>query len=380
MGTLPRQSAAVAAEPAVRSATMVNMSEQPPDYNVYRSRPKGMRERLSAGEAPVAEPKRTRQPRKRQSKGRVALKVAKYSAIGALGWIGLSAVLFGISAQTRAGQGISDDAINQLDGGGLAPLTPTTILVLGSDRRPRGSKEPGAKASGERSDTIMLLRVGGGASAKMSIPRDTVVPIPGHGLDKINSAYAYGGAALSIRTISAWTGIPIDHLVEIDLENFPQFIDALGGITVKTPCVVSDINGGRRNGGYSLRLKRGENDLDGKAALAYARTRHNRCDSGYNDLDRVRAQQLILGGMRNQLLSVGGFVHLPWASWKAPQAIRSDMGALGMYGVMASILIGGSPPPMVMKPTGAVRLPGGGAGLTINDAAKQRSIDRFLAG
>jgi hypothetical protein len=47
---------------------------------------------------------------------------------------------------------------------------------------------------------------------------------------------------------------------------------------------------------------------------------------------------------------------------------------------MASILIGGSPPPMVMKPTGAVRLPGGGAGLTINDAAKQRSVDKFLAG
>lgn len=339
-----------------------------------------MRERLSAGEAPVAEPKRTRQPREHKSNGRTALKLAKLAAVGVLCWIGLSAVLFGISAQTRAGQGISEEAMNQLDGGGLAPLTPTTILVLGSDRRPRGSKEPGARASGERSDTIMLLRVGGGASAKMSIPRDTVVPIPGHGLDKINAAYAYGGAALSIRTISGWTGIPIDHLVEIDLENFPQFIDALGGITVETPCVISDINGGRRNGGYSLRLRRGENELDGKAALAYARTRHNRCDSGYSDLDRVRAQQVILGGMRDQLLSIGGFIRLPWASWKAPQAIRSDMGAAGMYGVMASILIGGSPPPMVMKPTGAVRLPGGGAGLTVSDAARQRAVSRFLDG
>jgi len=356
------------------------MDHQPPDYTLYRSRPKGLRERLSAGEAPVAPPKPTRQPRGKVSRRKLAGRIIKYSLFGIVGWIALSFALFAVSAQTRAGQGITADAVAQLDRGGLPPLTPTTILVLGSDRRPRNSKEPGARAAGERSDTIMLLRVGGGAAAKMSIPRDTVVPIPGHGLDKINAAYAYGGAALSIRTVSNWTGLTIDHLIEIDLENFPQFIDALGGITITTPCVISDINGGKRNGGYSLRLKRGENDLDGKAALAYARTRHNRCVASYNDLSRVRAQQQILGGVRGSLLSLSGFVHLPWASWKAPQAIRTDMGAAGLSGVMASIAIGGNPTPLVMKPTGAVMLPNGGAGLTVSDQARQRTVDRFLAG
>ena len=350
------------------------------DYTLYRSRPRGLRERLAGRDAPVREPSRTREPNQRPSKDFDVRRALKLTVFSIFGWVALSAVLFGISAQTRAGKGITESAQAQLDKGGHPPLTATTILVLGSDRRPKGSKEPGANTSGERSDTIMLLRVGGGASSKLSIPRDTVVPIPGHGIDKINAAYAYGGAALSIETVSSWTGLTIDHLIEIDLENFPQFIDALGGITVKTPCVRSDINGGTRNGGYSLRLKRGENDLDGKQALAYARTRKNTCDPGYNDLDRVQAQQKILGGVRGSLLSLGGFVRLPWASWRAPQTIRTDMGAATLFGVMASIAVGGNPAPQVMKPTGATVSPGGGAGLTVDPAAKQSAIDRFMQG
>jgi LCP family protein required for cell wall assembly len=356
------------------------LAETPPEYTLYRSRPRGLRERLAGNEAPVREPKRTRQPRAKRSRRGGIGRIVKIVVFALVGWVGLSLVLFSISAQTRAGQGISDSAQAKLDKGGLPPLTATNILVLGSDRRPRGSKEPGAFGAGERSDTIMLLRVGGGSSSKLSIPRDTVVPIPGHGIYKINAAYAYGGAALSIETIESWTGVTIDHLVEIDLENFPKFIDALGGITVATPCVISDINGGKRNGGYSLRLKRGENDLDGKAALAYARTRKNRCNAAYNDLSRARAQQQILGGVRGRVLSVGGFLHLPWASWNAPQAIRTDMGAAGLLGVMSSIAVAGSPPPQVMKPTGAVVLPNGGAGLVVDEQSRRRAIDRFMNG
>ena len=357
------------------------MSDRPPpDYTLYRSRPKGLRERLSGREAPARGPAPRREPKPGRSRRGSVGQALRWLLIGLATWIGLSAALFAISAQTRAGKGISDASQAKLEKGGLPPLTPTTVLVLGSDRRLRGSKEPGANSIGERSDTIMLLRTGGGAASRLSIPRDTVVPIPGHGIDKINSAYAYGGAALSIETIEQWTGIAIDHLIEVDLENFPKFIDSLGGITVETPCVISDINGGRRNGGYSLRLRKGENDLDGKAALAWARTRKNACDASYDDIDRVRAQQRILAGVRGRVLSVGGFLHLPWASWNAPQAIRTDMGAPGLSGVMASIAIGGSPPPLVMKPTGAVQLPGGGIGLTVDETTRRRSVDRFLDG
>lgn len=352
-----------------------------PDYTLYRTRPKGIRERMAGGDAPVAPPSRTPEPKQRGGKKPIKPKrVLKTVLICLAGWVALSFVLFCVSAQIRSGEGISPSADAALSHGGLPPFLPTTILVLGSDKRPKGSKEPGAAASGERSDTIMLIRLGGGQSSKLSIPRDTVVPIPGHGEDKINAAYAYGGAALSIKTISDWTGITIDHLVEIDLANFPKFIDALGGIDVKTPCVISDINGGTRNGGVSIRLKAGENHLNGKQALAFARTRHNRCVAGYDDIDRAKAQQLMLGGMRGRLFSVGAFVRLPWASWKAPQAIRTDMGAPGLLGVMTAITFSGSPPPKVMKPTGAVTLPGGGAGLTVDDSARQRAVDQFLNG
>ena len=71
--------------------------------------------------------------------------------------------------------------------------------MLGSDRRQKNSKEPGAEKTGSgRSDTIMLIRTGGGHAARLSIPRDTVVEIPGHGLQKINAAHAFGGPAESV--------------------------------------------------------------------------------------------------------------------------------------------------------------------------------------
>ena len=108
-----------------------------------------------------------------------------------------------------------------------------TILVLGTDQRPKGSKEPGADTSdkGSRSDTIMLWRVGGGVSRRLSIPRDTVAQIPGYGSTKINAAYAYGGPALAIKTIENFTGVKVNHLIIVNLANFPKFIDAIGGVT-----------------------------------------------------------------------------------------------------------------------------------------------------
>ena len=84
----------------------------------------------------------------------------------------------------------------------------------------------------------MLLRIGGGANASLSIPRDTVVDIPGHGTNKINAAYAFGGAALATQTVKEWLGIEVNHVVEVSFENFPQLIDALGGATYEGPAVL----------------------------------------------------------------------------------------------------------------------------------------------
>ena len=110
-------------------------------------------------------------------------------------------------------------------------VSPTNVLILGSDLRAKGTKEPGAATSGpSRSDSIQLMRVGGGHGSKLSIPRDTVVEIPGYGLGKVNAAFAFGGAALSIRTLRSYLGIEINHVIVVNFDKFPDLIDSMGGI------------------------------------------------------------------------------------------------------------------------------------------------------
>jgi LCP family protein required for cell wall assembly len=299
-------------------------------------------------------------------------------AIGA--WLALSLVLFLVSAQIQKGK-VSDEAKAALRSGGAMPFATDTILFLGSDARPAGSKEPGANPGGpSRSDTIMLWRVGGGHGARLSIPRDTIVDIPGHGEQKINAAYAFGGAALSISTISQYLGIPINHLVEVDFENFPKLIDALGGVDVKTGRVCSRINGGQRNGGVTLNLPAGENHLNGRQALALARTRKNSCNPTEDDLTRAKRQQQILSAMKGSLLSPGTFLRLPWVSWYTPKTMHTDMGGPTLLGFFAAAATSGSPPVEVLKPSSFATLPDGSSGLVVSDAEKQAAVRRFLDG
>ena len=154
-----------------------------------------------------------------------------------LGWVALSLLLFLASSHFERVSPPADVA-GVLDPAGFPLTSANNILVLGSDRRQKNSKEPGAETTGPgRSDTIMLLRIGGGHAARLSIPRDTVIEIPGHGLQKINAAHAFGGPALSISVIERWLGIPINHLVEVNFEDFPQLIDAMGGVEYTGGCV-----------------------------------------------------------------------------------------------------------------------------------------------
>jgi LCP family protein required for cell wall assembly len=303
--------------------------------------------------------------------------VAGTIVLAVVGWLLVSLVLFVVSAQIEQSH-VSRSAKAALSSGGPLPTSANTVLILGSDQRVKGTKEPGANVGGpSRSDTIMLMRVGGGRSARLSIPRDTDVNIPGHGLARINSAYAYGGAALSIRTVEAFLGIRINHLVEVNFKNFPTFIDALGGVDVKTGCVISLINGGTRNGGYTLRLRRGTHHLNGKAALAYARTRKNRCNPRENDLTRARRQQQILAAIKSRLVSPGAFLRLPWVSWTAPEAIRSDMGGLSLLGMFAAVATSKSAKTAVLP---VVPNPGGGGLHVVSEDAKRRAVARFLKG
>ena len=121
-----------------------------------------------------------------------------------------------------------------------APIVaPATVLILGSDQRSASTKEPGGSTTGpSRSDSMQLMRVGGGHSAKLSIPRDTIVEIPGYGLNKINAAYAYGGEALATRTLESLVGVRMDHAAKIDFEGFTGLTTELGGVHLPAGTVV----------------------------------------------------------------------------------------------------------------------------------------------
>jgi LCP family protein required for cell wall assembly len=252
-----------------------------------------------------------------------------------------------------------------------------TVLVIGTDQRPKGSKEPGAFAGGIRSDTMMLWRIGGGTSRRLSIPRDTVVPIPGHGVTKINAAYSYGGPALAIKTVENLTGVKVNHLIIVNLANFPKFIDAIGGVTVKTGRICSNISGGVKNGGFSLFLRPGVHHLTGIQALTLARTRENACNAASNDLTREGYQQKILNAIKSQLLSPGIFFRLPWASWAAPKAVRTDMGGPTLMTLFAAAEAGGSAPTQIL---GIKHLPLPDAQSASGQAAIHKAVSKLMNG
>lgn len=369
--------------------------DDPPQYTRYRA---GRRLRPRDGEdLGLASPERAEARRSELGAGRggagqgdeelsrrrrrpTAKRVALVLLSLVLGWLLLSLVLFLASSAFRrtSPQG---NVSSVLDSGGFLPTSTENILVLGSDRRQKNSREPGANVSGpSRSDSIMLIRTGGGHAARLSIPRDTVVDIPGHGLQKINAAYAFGGPTLAISTIKRYLGVPINHLVEVNFEDFPQLIDAMGGVDYSGGCVVSRIDGGFSNGGYTLRLAKGTHRLNGKQALALSRTRENLCAPAETDLQRAEHQQALFQDMKARLLSPSSFLRLPWIAWNAPPAIVSDMSGPTLIGLFAALAVSGTPPTRLLKPSGAVTLPGGGAGLSVSEAERHAAVARFMGG
>jgi len=328
------------------------MAERPPDkpeYKVYRSR-RGFLDRLKGPSDQVAQLRdaaRRRAQRERdqerepvEPRGPEAplwRRILKWVAIAVGAWLLLSFVLFMVSAQIT--DGVSDETEQALSSGGSL-VTGSTILVLGSDERPEGSLEPGAAGSPARADSILLMHVGFGSVRKLSILRDTETDIPGHGIGKINSAYAFGGAPLMIKTVEAYlgNGLEVNHIIEVSFEDFPDFIDALGGIDVDLGnCIKSNSFGGKR-----VRLSKGEHHLSGDEALAFARVRKNECDIAEDDRDRAARQQQVLSAIRSQILSPSTFFRLPLVSWEAPQTLRTDLKGPGLLMLFTDLMTGGT--------------------------------------
>ncbi len=200
-----------------------------------------------------------------------------------------------------------------LPAGGPAATPGRTFLVVGSDSRAdltaaqRRALHTGA-AGGQRTDTIMLLHVpdGGGPTVLVSIPRDSYVSIPGHGKNKINAAYAFGGPQLLVRTVEQATGLRVDSYVETGLGGYAQLVDAVGGIDV---CVKRPIKDAKAH----IDLKAGCQTFDGATALGYARARYS---DPRGDLGRVERQRQVLAAIAGKTLSPS-VLALPWRSFPA---------------------------------------------------------------
>jgi LCP family protein required for cell wall assembly len=174
----------------------------------------------------------------------------------------------------------------------------TTYLLVGSDSREGLTRKQQlqygvGRAAGRRTDSIMLLHTGAGPDLLMSIPRDSLVPVPGHGTTKINAAFAYGGPRLLTRTIEQDTGIRIDDYVEIGFAGFVNVVDAVGGVRI---CPTQRM----RDKLASLDMKKGCQDVDGKVALGYARSRHV---SGLGDIARAQHQREVVSAVGKKAVS-----------------------------------------------------------------------------
>lgn len=199
------------------------------------------------------------------------------------------------------------------------PSRGTTWLLVGSDSRQELSAEQqralgtGGDLGDGRADTIVLVHVPGVGSTTpatvVSIPRDSDVVIPGHGHDKINTAFALGGARLLAQTVEQASGLRIDHFIGIGFGGFAALVDALGGITACPTTSINDPLAG-------IDLAAGCQTLDGHHALGYVRTRA----TPRADLDRMINQRLFISALLQRASNPTVWLN-PWRWYAVPRAV-----------------------------------------------------------
>lgn len=177
-----------------------------------------------------------------------------------------------------------------------APGDPFYMLLMGTDKsqdRERGDELDGTY----RSDSIMLLRVDpqNKKVAAVSLMRDTQVDMGANGTQKLNAAYAIGGAAYMIEVVSDMAGVPISHYAEIDFDGFKEVVDALGGIDVNVPIEIDDPDAGGH-------LDAGQQTLNGDQALILCRARHAFDNVGKGDEYRAANQRMVIGAIAQKIL------------------------------------------------------------------------------
>lgn len=195
-----------------------------------------------------------------------------------------------------------DSQLNRVDALSALPASEgETWLIAGSDQRSDGSdggvKQPWVQ--GARADSIMLLRKVNGVAELVSLPRDTAVEIPGHGLHKLNASYAFGGPKLLVKTVEGVSGVKVDHYVEVTMGAVTQLVDAAGGVEL---CLDYDVD----DADSALKWKSGCHQADGATALAFSRMRHQ---DPRGDIGRAERQRQVVSKLSRTLITPSTFLN-----------------------------------------------------------------------
>ena len=212
------------------------------------------------------------------------------------------------------------------------PLKPFTILLLGADHR-KGE-------TAYRTDTIILAKVDPEQRRvwMLSIPRDTKVLIPKHGYEKINAAHALGGPELTIETVESFTGVPINHYMEVNFRGFQAAVDALGGVWVNVPKAINDKKAASQSVHQrAAKIPAGYQLLNGEHALTFVRTR----DFADADISRMKDQQIFFKALADQIAKTDVPKMIRVINAVAPN-IQTDMSLVQMIKTAVALKSAGS--------------------------------------
>ena len=257
----------------------------------------------------------------------------------------------------------------------VAPGKPQTILVIGDDRR----KIDVQQHNPTRSDTMILVRLDPkrGATAMMSLPRDLLVDVPGHGRDKLNAAFSIGEDALTLRTIRSLLGIPIHHYVRVTFWGFREAVDRLGCVYVDVDRKYFNDNRPPFGGGgayAAIDVPAGYQKLCGRRALDYVRYRH--LDS---DLVRAARQQSFLGQAKDQIGVSGVFADREKLLRIFARSVRTDIRSSHAILSLLKLVAESSSKPVAEVPFPALDAEDGSGNLEIGPDALHATVQRFLA-
>jgi len=188
------------------------------------------------------------------------------------------------------------------------PVNRLNVLLLGMDARP-GEKEA-------RTDSIIVVSIDRDTKkiAMVSVPRDTLVEIPGHGPNKINSANALGGAELAKKTVESLLGVEIPYYVKTNFEGFKEIVDTLGGVDI-------EVEKRMYYPAENINLRPGMQRLNGTDALGYVRFRHD----ALGDISRAERQQKFLTALAKEMLRARTIIKLPKLIPQLMDAVETNL-------------------------------------------------------